>query len=172
MKKIYLSTVIALVFLCNTFGQSSHDSYEIKTNSNEVPQIFYLSKEDSIKQVKQEIYIKQHNKNIKLEDSIIQVMNNATEASLSMALRQQDSLNQSINYISQGKEKYLAKDYLNAISFFDKALVMNPNNKTIYYNRGICKLTLSDNQNACLDFKKAVELGYKKAVEMVVNACQ
>ena len=64
----------------------------------------------------------------------------------------------------------IAKDELNnhqgAISDYDKAIVINPMYANAYCNRGISKIFLGDKNSACLDFKKASELGDIKAYEL------
>ena len=67
--------------------------------------------------------------------------------------------------------KNIAHDYKGAIGLYDKAIALNPNNGLSYYNRGIAKLNLSDKTGACPDFKKASQLGYKKAEESISKFC-
>lgn len=62
-------------------------------------------------------------------------------------------------------------DFTNALSWFDKAIEQKPNAGYLYFNRGIAKGRLNRN-DFCPDFKKAVELGDKDALNMVDKYCK
>lgn len=54
-------------------------------------------------------------------------------------------------------------DFENAINDYTKVLELNSENQsTIYFMRGLCKTLLKkeDKKGACLDIKKAIDLGY------------
>jgi hypothetical protein len=48
---------------------------------------------------------------------------------------------------------------------------LNPNYTAAYYNRSISKEALGDLNGACVDRKKAAELGNTDAAEWVANHC-
>ncbi len=72
---------------------------------------------------------------------------------------------------TEGNVKGIAHDYIGAISLYDEAVAIDPKYALTYYNRGIAKLNLADNKGACVDLKKAEELGYKKAEETIIKFC-
>lgn len=72
---------------------------------------------------------------------------------------------------SQANEKCIAHDYLAALKLYDESITINPKYDLAYYNRGITKLNLSDTKGACIDLKKAKELGYKKVEETISKFC-
>src|SRR5690554_11830 len=49
--------------------------------------------------------------------------------------------------------------YNTSISFFDKAIALNPNYALAYINRAIARYQLNDMNGVCADLQKAVELG-------------
>ncbi|RZL34669.1 MAG: tetratricopeptide repeat protein [Pedobacter sp.] len=67
---------------------------------------------------------------------------------------------------------YAAKqDYNNALQAFDKAIIQTPTTGFLYFNRGIAKGKLKRN-DFCADFKKALELGFTEAQQMVNTYCK
>ena len=67
--------------------------------------------------------------------------------------------------------KFNLKDNKGSIADFTKAININPNFATSYYNRGIAKYYLSDINGACQDARKAKQLGYdaSKLINAVCN---
>jgi Flp pilus assembly protein TadD len=63
-------------------------------------------------------------------------------------------------------------DYNGAKTDFWKAIQIDPNNAEAYYGRGIAKYKLGDKSGACLDLRKAGELGYEKAYEAIKKYCK
>ncbi|MER3493461.1 MAG: hypothetical protein C4323_14700, partial [Mastigocladus sp. ERB_26_2] len=65
--------------------------------------------------------------------------------------------------------------YKGAIADYTSALKINPNYADAYYNRGIARYNLGDNQGAIADLQKAAELFrqqgntqlYQKALELI-----
>jgi tetratricopeptide (TPR) repeat protein len=58
-----------------------------------------------------------------------------------------------------------------AIPDYDVIIKADPKNAEAYYNRGISKMNVQDFKSGCDDFRKAVELGYKPAEQMVNIYC-
>ena len=61
-------------------------------------------------------------------------------------------------YFNSGFDKAEAKDYYGAISDFNKAIELKPNDANAYYNRGCAKDDLKDYNGAISDYTKAIEL--------------
>jgi tetratricopeptide (TPR) repeat protein len=61
--------------------------------------------------------------------------------------------------------------YKEALDDFNKAIVMNSEYASAYYNRGIAKVHLNDKASVCEDFKKAKELGWKNADDAINQNC-
>jgi Flp pilus assembly protein TadD len=54
----------------------------------------------------------------------------------------------------------------------NKAIELNPEDQTAYYNRGFAKLELGDMKGACFDWRKAGELGVKEAYISLKEFCE
>ncbi len=71
-------------------------------------------------------------------------------------------------YTARGKAKIFSKDdFKGAILDFNEAIKLNPNNALAYSHRGSAKQFISDKNGAISDLKKAIELGYKDAIELL-----
>jgi tetratricopeptide (TPR) repeat protein len=59
---------------------------------------------------------------------------------------------------------YYMKDssYEAAIKWFNLDITQNPNSDSSYTNIGVCKMHLSNNEEAINDFNRAIELGFVK----------
>jgi tetratricopeptide (TPR) repeat protein len=77
------------------------------------------------------------------------------------------------DYYKIGFDKYwYKKDYKGAIDDFTKAIELNPKYAGAYFYRGFCKSKLKDKEGACLDWKKAAELGSADAKVMIERKCK
>lgn len=74
-------------------------------------------------------------------------------------------------YAFRGLCKYYLKDYEGAILDFDNALAYQPNYAEVYDLRGIARGELGDKDGACEDWKKAFELGFKPAFQLIKLFC-
>ena len=64
-------------------------------------------------------------------------------------------------YLSSGNEYYNKRQYERAIKDYSKAIQLNPNSATAYFNRGNAYQALGGNTaNARADFDRAKQLGY------------
>lgn len=73
-----------------------------------------------------------------------------------------------------GKYEQCVKDYTKSIELMESKISLASsleNNGTSYYYRGLAYLKLKKNNLACIDFKKALELGYTKANEELNKSC-
>ena len=62
------------------------------------------------------------------------------------------------NYYFRAYRYYETKEYLEAISDYDKALSIDPNDAKIYFSRGISNMKLKRFKNAIEDFTKNISL--------------
>ena len=63
-------------------------------------------------------------------------------------------------YFNRGIDKAEANDHLEAIAYFTKSIVLDPDKETIAYGyRGFSKEEIGDLTGACADWKKSVEFG-------------
>jgi tetratricopeptide (TPR) repeat protein len=61
-------------------------------------------------------------------------------------------------YLTLGSEKEDLKDYRGAIADYDRAIGLEPQNATVYHNRGLAKYSLKDYRGAIADFGKSIAL--------------
>ncbi len=83
------------------------------------------------------------------------------------------SLNQKLPgaYSIRGTLKIQLEDYLEAISDFDKALIINPNDTHALFNRGLAYFNLGMKVKSCNDWDKASQLGHFKSVKYMSRYC-
>jgi len=82
----------------------------------------------------------------------------------------EDSLNATA-YKNRGNAKAALKDYKGSIEDFNVAIRIDPKDGGAYLNRGISKFHLDD-KTACEDWKKAEQLGSKRAGDLLLNHCK
>ena len=83
------------------------------------------------------------------------------------------SFGQTANEFAKGgHEKFKLKDYYGAISDYTKAIEIYPNTDYAYANRGAMKAILKNLKGACVDWKKAAELGNKDAADWLAQDCK
>ena len=63
-------------------------------------------------------------------------------------------------YANRAFDSYKKKDYAKAISDYNTAIRIDPNDATSYYNRGLAYRQQGENDKAQADFAKAKQLGY------------
>ncbi|MEI8048185.1 MAG: tetratricopeptide repeat protein [Bacteroidota bacterium] len=74
-------------------------------------------------------------------------------------------------YCKRGLSKKELRDYPGAIADCSRAIEIETEGS--YYNaRGLCEIESGQKESGCLDFKKAVELGYKKAKQASKENCE
>ena len=61
-------------------------------------------------------------------------------------------------YVNRGNELYNQGDYQAAISDYDEAIRLDPNDAIAYYNRGLAKSELGDLEAAISDYDEAIRL--------------
>lgn len=62
-------------------------------------------------------------------------------------------------------------DFVGAIEDYNSSLILYPDDADIVYRRGVAKVSSNNNYDACLDFKKALEMGYEIASESLTKYC-
>ena len=85
----------------------------------------------------------------------------------------------SFDVFSQTAEEYFQRaydkdqngDYYGAISDLNKAIELNPNDALAYNNRGVAKALLGNLSEACQDARKAQQLSYEAASELIKMVC-
>lgn len=63
------------------------------------------------------------------------------------------------------------KDYKNAISKINKIVFIDPQNARAFFLKGKSELAIDQKDNACMDLRKAGELGYYDAYELITKNC-
>lgn len=62
-------------------------------------------------------------------------------------------------------------DFTGAIEDYNQSLILYPDDANIVYRRGLAKANSNNNFDACLDFKKASEMGYEEATVKLKEYC-
>lgn len=83
------------------------------------------------------------------------------------------SNSQNINaYNARGLILYRNENYQDALKDFTRITEINPQNDVAFYNKAMSYFRMKDNQNACIFFHKACELGNRNACQMIIMECQ
>lgn len=82
-----------------------------------------------------------------------------------------DSADKSIAYRFRGNLLSQQKKYDDAIVDYTKALDLNPNNTLCYANRADCYYSLGLYDLACIDLRKAADLGFVNLYEEIKEIC-
>ncbi len=79
---------------------------------------------------------------------------------------------ESNSLVKEGKKMSANFKFSEAITFYTKAIEINPKNADAYVGRGLAKNFLLDRDGACSDFKKAVDLGDDDASVILNDFCR
>jgi tetratricopeptide (TPR) repeat protein len=71
----------------------------------------------------------------------------------------------------RGLCKYHLKDFEGALIDFNRAILQQPDYAEAYDLRGVVKGELGDKEGACSDWKKAFELGFNDAFQLIKEFC-
>ena len=74
-------------------------------------------------------------------------------------------------YFLRGELKFGAAKFLSAAADYTIIISLQPDNGNAYYNRGICYANVNLKNNACEDLKRAGELGFFEAYEVIRKFC-
>jgi tetratricopeptide (TPR) repeat protein len=87
-----------------------------------------------------------------------------------------DRIDSNINdvsaYVNRGAYYSYLGLYVQAINDYDKAIEIYPNIPEVYYNRALAKARFVYTLDACLDLKKANELGLPQAQALINQNCR
>jgi tetratricopeptide (TPR) repeat protein len=75
-------------------------------------------------------------------------------------------------WLSRGNVLLKLERYHDAIEDYNVALVYRDDYASAYYNRGLAKLKLKRDPEACLDFKRAQDLGMEVDTKLRSKACK
>ena len=75
-------------------------------------------------------------------------------------------------YFFKGVVYQAREERIKAIEQYSKAIEANPNYADAYLTRGLVKGSAGDNDGACTDIKKAVDLGSEKAITQYQQLCK
>ena len=73
-------------------------------------------------------------------------------------------------YRDRGIAKGKLKDHSGVVEDYTRAIEIDPNYATAYFNRGVSKFYLGDTIGACKDARKAQELGDDASI-LIKKAC-
>lgn len=68
------------------------------------------------------------------------------------------------DYFQKGSLSFQQSNFTDAIVQFDKAIALNPNYTEAYFDRGVSKANLGQNEAAILDYQKSEELGLRTSI--------
>ncbi len=74
-------------------------------------------------------------------------------------------------FLKTGNNLVQMKKYEEAISAYTKAVEININFPSAYYNRGLVEAFLGLKEKGCVDLRKAAELGEKEAIKKIEKYC-
>ena len=94
-----------------------------------------------------------------------------TSAAVMLAIPENVKAESANSYIEQAIKKQKLGDLYGAISDVNKAIEINPRNKSAFTNRGIAKEEIGDMKGACSDWRKASFLEDEKATKALRNQC-
>ena len=77
-----------------------------------------------------------------------------------------------IYLVSRAESKYELEDYNGSISDCNQAILIDPKLINSYITRAKAKLMLGQKESACIDFTKAVSLGYIDETGIIKNNCK
>jgi tetratricopeptide (TPR) repeat protein len=75
-------------------------------------------------------------------------------------------------YTARGQISVMQEKYVEGIRDLSKAIELNPDYSIAYANRGVAEKNLGNREKACLDFKRAMELGLKQVEQQYIQNCQ
>jgi tetratricopeptide (TPR) repeat protein len=75
-------------------------------------------------------------------------------------------------YMKRGDAQFLLKKYDDAVTDYSTVIQLDPANAEAYYIRGNAKGSLLDREGACLDWKKAGELGFEDTNGYIRDLCK
>ena len=77
-----------------------------------------------------------------------------------------------IYYDNRALSKAAKEDYAGAVDDFTKSIELYPNDPETYYQRALVKISMNNQYDACLDLKRADELGSSDAKADIKKHCK
>ena len=77
-----------------------------------------------------------------------------------------------ILHYNNGKVAHNAGEYTKAIQEFDRCIELNDQFKDAWGMRGLSKYKMGDREGACMDWNKALVLGYSGAAQLIEDECK
>ena len=74
-------------------------------------------------------------------------------------------------YTGRASSRFILKKYDLAIQDYNWLLDVDPNYYGFYLDRGLCKWELDDKDGACIDYRRASQLGSPLAYTLVMEHC-
>jgi tetratricopeptide (TPR) repeat protein len=169
-RTVYLIIISAIVFgSCNQSGKQASKFYdrgnsEVKAG-NLINSIVYYNKAIALDSTQVDIYMARGNARLTTVDydgatkdftKVIQLDPGRAEA-----------------YFLRAMIEIYKKEFTDdAVADLNKAIQLDPGLAKAYYNLGVIKFVRNDLDGACIDWKKAAEMGYEQAVIYINKHCK
>ena len=75
-------------------------------------------------------------------------------------------------YDNRALSKVEKEDFAGAVDDYSSSIELYPGDPETYYQRGLAKLNMNNQYDACLDFKRADELGSDEAKAAIKKNCK
>lgn len=170
MKISYL--ILPIFFLSLTISGYNQTANDYLDRGNEAKQsntkIFYYSKAIALDPNFALAYLNRGVTKVELEDYVgaLADLNKAIE------IKSQNDYSYVVALVNRGDVKMHLNDYQGAISDYNKYLKIYPDGGDILYKRAIAKLKIGLNDSACLDLRKAGDMGIEGTYELIKKYCQ
>jgi tetratricopeptide (TPR) repeat protein len=77
-----------------------------------------------------------------------------------------------VYYDNRALSKAEKEDYSGSIDDYTKSIELYPNDPETYYQRALVKISMNNQYDACLDLKRAEELGSTEAKAEIKKNCK
>jgi len=77
-----------------------------------------------------------------------------------------------ISFYYKGLTEFYVKKYEEGIADFTSVIQLDPKYREAYYSRALCYLAINDDNHACPDLRKALELGYPNLKGRIEDYCK
>ena len=95
---------------------------------------------------------------VKNEESALSDFNKILEMDIDSMVYYNSQIDKGVIYLRRGDIKFANEDFNGAISDYNKAISINPNDAQMYYLRGYAKGKLKDFEASIRDYDKAIQL--------------
>jgi hypothetical protein len=77
-----------------------------------------------------------------------------------------------VYYDNRALSKTEKEDYAGAVDDYTASIELYPSDPETFHQRGLIKLLMNNNYDACLDFKRAEEMGSADVKEIIKKNCK